>query len=202
LSIKNAGGLWRSSIIFIFLDGQMKKDTYISNVTVDFEATDDYSGVEFTYYQIDDGEWYEYDTSLMVSEPGTHSVDFYSIDKAGNCESEKRCEFTVRPLQIVTMNGGIGIELVIKNLGISKISNVDITVSFDGGLFIYPRTVHKVISLEPEAYAKVHINPVIGVALGLTATPPMITVTVDSPYANKVTSTQPIKLFLMFVKLS
>jgi hypothetical protein len=45
------------------------------------------SGVDYSKYRIDGGNWETYDGSLDVTE-GYHTMEFYSVDKKGNVESE------------------------------------------------------------------------------------------------------------------
>ncbi|HEC82625.1 MAG TPA: hypothetical protein ENI53_01915 [Thermoplasmatales archaeon] len=77
------------------LYGYMENGIYINNVTVFLEATDDLSGVNYTMYKMDDGEWQEYSGAFVVSEKGTHNLTFYSVDNAGNVEEEKSIEFSI-----------------------------------------------------------------------------------------------------------
>ncbi len=62
---------------------------YVSDVRLVFSATDSTSGVAHTYYRIDGGNWYEYMTATLVSisSSGTHTVEYYSVDLAGNTET-------------------------------------------------------------------------------------------------------------------
>ena len=55
-----------------------------SNVTL--EASDAVSGVDSTMYRVDGGDWTEYDGTFAVTAAGNHTVDFYSVDEAGNVE--------------------------------------------------------------------------------------------------------------------
>ncbi|MBE0518913.1 MAG: chitobiase/beta-hexosaminidase C-terminal domain-containing protein, partial [Thermoplasmata archaeon] len=52
--------------------------------TVTLSATDPTSGVLMTKYRIDDGEWMNYTAPFEVPGSGNHTVEFYSIDNAGN----------------------------------------------------------------------------------------------------------------------
>lgn len=61
-------------------------------VTANFAATDDYSGVAQTYYTVDGAEA-QVGTSVIVSGEGNHVVTYWSVDEAGNIE-------TVRSLSI------------------------------------------------------------------------------------------------------
>jgi len=62
---------------------------YVSDVVVTLNATDDKTGVNATYYRIDNGEWQEYAGSFTISANGQHVLSFYSIDNYGNVEEVK-----------------------------------------------------------------------------------------------------------------
>ena len=62
---------------------------YAGDVYVTITAEDDSSGVEFTYYKVDGGDWQEYDAAFLVTEDGMHTLSYYSIDYVGNIESVK-----------------------------------------------------------------------------------------------------------------
>jgi len=69
---------------------------YVSNVGVTLNATDDVSGVESTWYRIDDGDWILYNgTPFVVSEDGEHMVEYYSFDQAENQEDTKSVDFKI-----------------------------------------------------------------------------------------------------------
>lgn len=78
------------------LEGEMQGGVYISNVTVTLNAIDNLSGVDFTMYKLDDGDWILYDQSFIVSDEGEHTVWFYSVDIAQNIEEIKICTFTIQ----------------------------------------------------------------------------------------------------------
>lgn len=58
-------------------------------------ATDDISGVNYTMYKLDSGEWNEYNSPFVVTESGQHTIYFYSVDNAGNEEEIKSCTFNI-----------------------------------------------------------------------------------------------------------
>jgi len=62
---------------------------YISTVTVTLKANDATSGVDETKYKIDGGAWNNYSSPFEITADGTHTVEYYSKDKAGNEESSK-----------------------------------------------------------------------------------------------------------------
>ena len=66
-------------------------------VQVTLTATDETggSGVASTEYRIDEGEWTDYTAPFVISEPGTHTVEFRSTDVAGNEEALKSLEVVV-----------------------------------------------------------------------------------------------------------
>ncbi len=70
------------------LDGTMgQNDWYISTVTITIQATDDVSGVDAIFYNINDGEWTEYTEPIEVDEDGDYTFEYYAIDNAGNEET-------------------------------------------------------------------------------------------------------------------
>jgi len=63
---------------------------YVSNVTVTLNATDDESGVNVTYYTLNaTGGWHRYTEPFLMSMDGNHSIEYYSVDNAGNVEDIK-----------------------------------------------------------------------------------------------------------------
>lgn len=75
---------------------------YRSDVNVSFNATDEVlgqdqshvSGVLKTLFSLDGLEFQEGSTTVVTTE-GAHTVDFYSVDKAGNKETNKQLKFTI-----------------------------------------------------------------------------------------------------------
>ncbi len=102
-------------------------------VTITLTATDDSSGVNYTMYKIDDGTYAAYTAPVQVSIPGDHTVYFYSVDLAGNIETEKSQAFTVAaPPMTVTIKGGFGVSVVVKNTGTEDLTNIDWSLNLDG----------------------------------------------------------------------
>jgi hypothetical protein len=60
---------------------------YKSSVTGTFTATDKTSGVKETLYQINNGPWQIYNSPFTLSDDGVYTINFYSVDNAGNQES-------------------------------------------------------------------------------------------------------------------
>jgi hypothetical protein len=105
-------------------------------VTITLSATDDDSGVNHTYYKIDAGTYAIYTAPVQVSDVGDHTVYYYSTDLAGNVETEKSTDFTVEaPPLSVTIKGGLGVSVVVKNTGTSDLTNIDWSINL-GGKFI------------------------------------------------------------------
>jgi hypothetical protein len=124
------------------LEGTVEGDIYTSDVTVTLTATDAQSGVNFTMYQLDDGDWMVYTAPFIVSEDGVHNLVFYSVDNAGNEEDEKHEMFTIQhalPVEIA-IAGGFGVSVTIKNVGTEDLTNVDWTLSLDGSLIFVGKT--------------------------------------------------------------
>lgn len=104
-------------------------------VTVTLTATDSGSGVNFTKYKLDSGAWTTYSSPLSVTEAGNHIIYFYSVDKAGNSETEKNTSFTVEaPPITITIKGGLGVSAVIENTGSTNLTNISWSIALDGKL--------------------------------------------------------------------
>ncbi|NEU55289.1 OmpL47-type beta-barrel domain-containing protein [Halorussus sp. MSC15.2] len=63
---------------------------YTSDVNVTLTPIDVSSGVNATYYRVD-GDWKQYDasTGVHLTTDGNHTVEFYSVDEAGNEEAHR-----------------------------------------------------------------------------------------------------------------
>ncbi len=62
---------------------------YRSNVMVTLNTTDDVTGVNATYYKIDNEVWQRYNNPFTISTNGVHILSFYSVDNYGNIEKIK-----------------------------------------------------------------------------------------------------------------
>jgi hypothetical protein len=99
------------------LDGIMEGGVYITDVTVTLTATDDMSGVNYTMYKINNGIWTTYVEPFVISENGTYTIYFYSVDYAENIETENTRTFTIQLSDVVLKTAFIFGE--IKNLSIT-----------------------------------------------------------------------------------
>jgi hypothetical protein len=60
---------------------------YTSGVTLELVESDTISGVESTFYRVDNGAWQVYTGAFLIDGDGSHTVRFYSVDFAGNAET-------------------------------------------------------------------------------------------------------------------
>jgi hypothetical protein len=60
---------------------------YRGSVQVSLAAADNLSGVQTTFYKVDGGTTKTYTTAFSVSGNGSHTVNFWSVDKATNTET-------------------------------------------------------------------------------------------------------------------
>ena len=73
---------------------------FISDVNVSFYSTDNQSGVNMTYYAIDDsGGWTIYIRPFTVTESFIHLINYYSVDNAENMEDVKSAYFKIDQIQ-------------------------------------------------------------------------------------------------------
>lgn len=73
------------------VEGTTTNEWYNKPVTVQFTAEDNKSGVEATYYSINDGETQVGNTATIESD-GKHILSYWSKDNAGNVEDKKTIE--------------------------------------------------------------------------------------------------------------
>ena len=79
-----------------------------ADVTLTLSATDDLAGVKETYYRIDGGA-VQAGTSPVVSTEGVHTVQYWSVDRAGNAEAPKTVTVQLdKSAPTVTYGGNAG----------------------------------------------------------------------------------------------
>ncbi|TAK36112.1 MAG: hypothetical protein EPO21_03960 [Chloroflexota bacterium] len=69
-----------------------------SAVQVTLSAYDSASGVKATYYRVNAGAWQTYTSPFSVAGDGLHTLEYYSVDTAGNTENVH----SVSPIEIDT----------------------------------------------------------------------------------------------------
>ncbi len=67
----------------------------VQSAEISFTATDVVSGVASTHYRLDGGATQTVATTLTVETEGTHTLDYWSVDKTGLVETARRVTFTV-----------------------------------------------------------------------------------------------------------
>ena len=77
------------------------KATYVSTASIKLTATDAGSGVASTYYKLDGGAQTA-GTTIACNTLGAHSIEFWSVDGAGNSETHKTAAFSVNAPPDVT----------------------------------------------------------------------------------------------------
>jgi hypothetical protein len=77
-------------------------DIYTGPARVTLTATDNLSGVQSTFYRINGGEIQIYAAPFEVAADGTHTVEFWSVDRAGNIEDKQMLEVAVDTAAPVT----------------------------------------------------------------------------------------------------
>jgi hypothetical protein len=68
---------------------------YNSSITVSLAAVDLESGVDCTYYRIDNGSWQAFSDDLQISSDGVHVIEYGSMDMSGNNETASETTFMI-----------------------------------------------------------------------------------------------------------
>jgi len=120
------------------LEGSMDGTEYISDVTVTLNATDNGSGVDRIMYKLDDATWVQYAAAFIVSANGTHTVLYYSVDKAGNTEATHTATFVIshHALLQLSVKGGIGVTLTVKCTANTDQTMIPWSIMPHGGVII------------------------------------------------------------------
>ncbi len=134
-----SGDLW-PPVTTCSLNGTLQGGVYLGDVQVSLHATDNLSGVAQTNYSLDGGSWTTYVDSFIVAENGPHVLRFYSTDYAGNVEPVQTAEFTIQPS--LTITGGFGLKVTVKNVGSLNLTDVPWNVSMKKGLVLLGRSGH------------------------------------------------------------
>lgn len=79
------------------VDGDLYNDIISARSEIILEASDNISGVKYTYYTIDGGKknLYKYTLKGKYLSEGEHSITYYSVDEVGNEEEKKTYSFYV-----------------------------------------------------------------------------------------------------------
>jgi len=75
------------------LSGVKSGNAYKGAVTVTFSGTDNLSGIDKAYYQVNGGALLAYNGPFKVNLQGTVTITFHSVDKAGNVEATEKISF-------------------------------------------------------------------------------------------------------------
>ena len=87
-------------------------------------------------------------------------------------------------LDIISINGGLGLTVELKNTGEANATNVKCDFVIEGGLIIIPKEKSFTIgNLEVDETVSITMN-MFGIGLGINSDKPIITITASSPDAN------------------
>src|SRR5881296_2387223 len=81
---------------------------FVSRVNVTLSATDDSSGVAAIHFRADGGAWQLYASPVAFSAEGSHSIDYYATDLAGNNESSHTATFQIDTVAPVSSSQAAG----------------------------------------------------------------------------------------------
>lgn len=78
------------------VSGGVKNGWYGADVSFTLKASDNLSGVANTFYAIDGGPGQSYSATVVIGTDGTHTVTYWSTDKAGNVEDTTGNSITLK----------------------------------------------------------------------------------------------------------
>ncbi len=85
----------------------------VDGSTVTLSPLDNASGVAATWYRIDGGEWMAYANPFEVSGEGMHTVEYYSVDAAGNNETAASVQVEGKVAGLLGVDSWIWIVLIL-----------------------------------------------------------------------------------------
>lgn len=74
---------------YITIDNENIEDSYQGDVQVSLRADDSENEIAYTTYSVDGSEWQLYRAPFEIAGEGSHTVEYYSEDSAGNVEDIK-----------------------------------------------------------------------------------------------------------------
>ncbi|MEW6070300.1 MAG: right-handed parallel beta-helix repeat-containing protein, partial [Candidatus Thermoplasmatota archaeon] len=88
---------------------------YVSDVTISLCGLDALSGIACTYYQINEGDT-QTGTFLSLTQSGTYTIKYWSVDNAGNREQDPSVIIKIdKGKPIVTLNSPANNEILVTN---------------------------------------------------------------------------------------
>jgi hypothetical protein len=84
---------------------------YRSSVEVNLSAVDAHSGMDRTVYRVDGGSWVNFTAPFAVTGEGEHSIEYSSLDEAGNQESVETATVSIdthAPTGAASLSGTVG----------------------------------------------------------------------------------------------
>ncbi|MBN1280142.1 MAG: VCBS repeat-containing protein [Candidatus Thermoplasmatota archaeon] len=142
------------------LNGTMNGSIYVSDVTVSFTVVDE-SPIIGTYYSFDNVSFQLYTTPFIVTDDGTHTLYFYSVDSPGNIENTKSCTFTIQHpviIDITDIKGGIGVTATFTNTGTETYEHIPWSITVNGGFILGANTTSgTILQLQPGATTTKHL---------------------------------------------
>jgi hypothetical protein len=98
----------------------VNSEWFTGPITVNLLASDDTSGVNVTMYRIEYGQWTAYGVPFLLDQSGTFTIEYYSVDNAGNVEEKKNLTLKMDNVKPTAASGS--------DLNVPK----DATVTLDG----------------------------------------------------------------------
>lgn len=111
-----------SSIAFT---GDLIGEEYDGSVTFSINSTDPASGVNETSYRINGGSWLTYTAPVELTATGSHTIEYFATDNAGNTEDVKSAVVNI------TAGSNVTPALTILDMSLQYASGANVTIPFN-----------------------------------------------------------------------
>lgn len=162
---------------------------YRSRVTVALTAADSHSGVQQIQVRTDGGAWTAYASPFTISSEGSHTVEHYATDVAGNTESVVSLTFRIdslAPITAYSLSGTLGalgwyVSLTTVTLTATSANGSAASAAYrlDGGQWVAYSIPFSLTEgshvLEYQATdSGGHVEPLQSITIGVDYTPPSV----------------------------
>lgn len=109
----------------IAFTGDLVGGAYDGSVTFSINSTDPASGINQTSYRVNEGSWLTYASPVELTATGSHTIEYFATDNAGNAEDMKSGDVNI------TAGSNVTPALAISDMEDQYTSGANVTISFN-----------------------------------------------------------------------